>query len=130
MSDILKICGIATLAVIIGVVLKHQGSNLSKYLSETAAVIIFIAVILTLDPLINMLETVFDSKIIGIEVLPVLLKASVIAIICQFTSDMCKEHNENMLSGAVEFAGNSSIILLSLPILKTLLSEVFSILEA
>ena len=127
--DILKICGIATLTVIICVILKHQGSNISKYLSETAAVIIFITVILALEPFINMLKTVFDSKIMEIDMLSLLLKASVIAIICQFTSDICKEHNENILSGAVEFAGNSAIILLSLPVLKNLLTEVFSALE-
>ena len=130
LSDILKMCGIAVIAVITGAILKHQGSNLSKYLSETASVIILLTVILSLEPLIDMLKTVFNSKILGIEILPILLKTSVIAIICQFTSDICKEHSENMLSGTVEFAGNAAIILLSLPVLKSLLSEVFSILKS
>ena len=127
--DIIKICGIAVIAVVLGAILKHQGSNLSKYLSETASIIILLAVVLTLDPLIELLKSAFDSKISGIEMLPILLKASIIALICQFTSDICKEHNENMLSSSVEFAGNAAIIILSLPVLKALLTDVFSLIE-
>ena len=129
MYDIIKLCGIAVIAVILGAILKHQGSNLSKYLSETASIIILLAVILSLEPLIEMLKSAFDSKIMGIEVLPILLKASIIALICQFTSDICKEHRENMLSNTVEFAGNAAIIILSLPILKTLLADVFALID-
>ena len=127
--DMFKICGIAVIAVVLGAILKHQGSVLSKYLSETVSILILSVIVVSFEPIVNMLETAFVNKIFGIEILPILLKSAVIAVICQFTSDICKEHNEVMLSGTVEFAGNTSIILLSLPILKALLSEVFLIIE-
>ena len=129
MSDILKLCGIAVLAVILGAILKHQASQAAKYVPETAALLILITVIVSLEPLIDMLKSTFNSKAFSLELLPILLKTSAIAIICQFTSDICKEHGENMLSGAVEFAGNASIIIMSVPIIKTLLTDVFSLLK-
>lgn len=129
MSEILKLCGIAVLAVILGAILKHQGSQSAKYVPETAALLILITVILSLGPMIDMLKNTFYSISFSIDLLQVLLKTAAIAIICQFTSDICKEHGENMLSGAVEFAGNASIIVMSVPIIKNLLTEVFSLLK-
>ena len=130
MSDVLKICGIAIIAVILGVILKSQGSILSKYTSESASVIILIAVVISLEPFIYLLKTAFEANILSNQILPVILKTAVIAIICQLTSDICREHGENMLMNSVEFAGNASIIIMSLPILKTLLDDVFSLLKS
>jgi len=129
LSDILKICGIAVIAVVLGVILRSQGSVLSRYSSESAAVIILSIVVLSLEPLINLLKKAFDGNILNVDLLPIVLKTAAIAIICQITSDICKDHGENTLVNAVEFAGNASIIIMSLPVLKALLSDVFSLLK-
>ena len=50
-----------------------------------------------------------------------LLKALGIAVICQFTSELCRDAGETVLACRVEFFAKVEIILLSLPLLQNIL---------
>ena len=130
MSDVMKICGIAVLATILSVVLKNNGQQISKYITLLASIIIITSIIASLVPIIDLLKNTINNGMFSIEVLPIILKAAAIAVICQVVSDICKELGETMLSNAVEFAGNASIVLLSVPIINSLLTDVFKILRS
>lgn len=120
--NIYKICGLALLTVIIVSVLKNQKSPITNYLSEVSAVTILICVLTSISPVISLINTL-AGKTENPDVIYILLKACAIAVICQIVSDICKENGENTLSSAVDFAANAEIILLSLPIMTTLIND-------
>ena len=130
MSDILKICGIAVIATVLSAVLKNSGQQISKYITVIASIMIITSIITALSPIIDLLNKSVNSTILAFEILPIIAKSAAIAIICQVVSDICKESGETMISNAVEFAGNASIILLAVPIIDSLLTDVFKILRS
>ncbi len=130
MSDILKICGIAVIATVLSSVLKNNGQQISKYITVVASILIITSIITSLSPIIDLLKKSINTSILSVEILPIIVKSAAIAVICQVVSDICKESGETMLSNAVEFAGNASIILLSVPVITSLLTDVFKILRS
>ncbi len=120
----LKICGAAITAVILSLVLKRRESSLSPFIGEIAAITITFNIISSLSPLITFIK----SSVQGIDsnsVIPTVLTACSVAVICQTVCNICKSNGENSLAYAVELAGNAEIILLSLPYLKSILSQIF-----
>ncbi len=120
----LKICGAAITAVILSLVLKRRESSLSPFIGEIAAITITFNIISSLSPLITFIK----SSAQGIDsnsVIPTVLTACSVAVICQTVCNICKSNGENSLAYAVELAGNAEIILLSLPYLKSILSQIF-----
>ncbi len=120
----LKICGAAITAIILSVILKRRESSLSPFIGEIAAISITFSVISSLIPLINFIKSSAQNTDAN-GVISTILAASSIAVITQTVCNICKSNNESSLAYAVELAGNAEIILLSLPYLKSILSQVF-----
>lgn len=129
MADLLKLCGAAILAVILAALLKNRNSAISPYITEITAILIISSVIAALVPLISFIKRLISDGYVSYDVTATLLKGAVIAIVCQTVYDICKENGENMLASAVEFAGNAEIILLSLPLLTSLIKDAFELLK-
>ena len=130
MSDILKICGIAIIATVLSAFLKVNGQQISKYITQISSILIITSVIISLTPIIDLLRKSINNSAFSLDVLPIIVKSAAIAVICQVVSDICKELGETMLSNAVEFAGNASIVLLSVPVINSLLTDVFKLLRS
>ena len=130
MSDILRICGIAVIATVLSAFLKNNAQQISKYITQIASILIITSIIISLSPIIDLLKRSINNSILSVDVLPIIVKSAAIAVICQVISDICKECGEIMLSNAVEFAGNASIVLLSVPVINSLLTDVFKILRS
>ena len=128
MFDILKICGAALLALTLAAVLKNRASPIAPYLTQIASLTVFITVITSIVPLIAFIRSLINKAEVEYELLGLLMSAASVAIICQIVSDICKSNGESSLASAVEFAGNAEIIVISLPLLGTLVNSAFEVL--
>ncbi len=128
MFDILKICGAALLAVTLAAVLKNRSSPIAPYLTQIASLTIFITVITSLVPLISFIKSLITKAETEYEIFGLLMSTASVAIVCQAVSDICKSNGENSLANAVEFAGNAEIMIISLPLLGTLVNSAFEVL--
>ena len=129
MDNFLKICGAAVITIILSAILKNRGSHLSPYLGEITAILIISSAVTALVPLFNFLKGIItDGEITG-DLYGTLIKASFIAVVSHVIYDLCKENGENMLASAVEFTGNAEIVLLSLPLISSLLNDTFKLLD-
>ena len=124
----MKICGAVILSVTLTAVLKNRSSPLASYLTQITALTVFITTITSLVPLITFIRSLITKAKVEFELFGVLMSAAAVAIVCQVVSDICKSNGENSLANAVEFAGNAEIIIISLPLLASLMDSAFEVL--
>ena len=129
MFDIYRICGVAVLGLTLTVVLKNKGSTIGPYITQVSAIVIVITAITSIVPLIVYIKELSSGSNVDSDIVHIILSASAITLICRTVSDICRENGEVMLKNAVEFAGNVEIMLLSLPIIKDLLSGVIGLIK-
>ena len=127
MGEIMKICGIALIAIVFGAVLKNRGSSIAPYISQITSVVIFITAITALIPLFEFIFGIEKGN--KTSYISLLCTAAGISFISRVMGDICKENGENMLKGAVDFAANAEILALSVPLLSELLRIIKEILS-
>ena len=123
----LKLCGAAVISIILSAVLKVKSAAFSPYLTEITSILIITSAITTLVPLFDFIKGLISKGAVSGNVYETLIKSVFIATVCHVIYDVCKENGEQMLAGAVEFAGNAEIMVLSLPLITSLLKDAFAL---
>ena len=129
LAEILKVFGIAIIAVTVTSVLKAKGTEITRYIPQITSIVILITSISTLIPLIKYIKDITSGSNVGLDTVDMLLTASCISFLGSVISDLCKENGENMLKNTVEFATNAQLMVLALPMIKELLSKATEILN-
>ena len=128
MSDLLKLCGAALLALSAGFLLKDRHRDLSAAVSVCAAAVIISGVIGCVQEIVGFIKDVSDGTAASSYV-PVILKAVGFSVLTEISAGMCKAAGEEGLAGAVGTAGRCEIILLSLPYVKELVGVALGMLK-
>lgn len=126
--DIIKIIGIAFVAVIIIVILKQYRPEFAIYASILAGVLILLLVSNTLSGIIEMIKNIANKTNINSNFLGILIKITGIAILTEFAVSICKDAGESAVASKVDIGGKVIIISLSIPIISSLVDTVVKIL--
>ena len=126
--DIIKIIGIAFIAVIIIVILKQYKPEFAIYASIIAGVLILTLASGTLSGIIDMLKSISSKTNINNDFLIILIKITGIAILTEFAVSICKDAGESAIASKVDIGGKVLIISLSIPIINALIDTVVKIL--
>lgn len=118
--DILKICGIAMLAVAAVWVLRQWRAEMTFPVRATSTVLIFFMVLSAAEPIVELVQT------LSTESLPeqhgaLLLSGLGIALICTLGAGICRDFGEAGLATALESAGKIAILLKALPLITEIL---------
>ena len=113
--EIIKIIGIAFIALIIIIMLK-------QYRPEYA---IFISI---LTGIINLIETIQDKFSINTQFIALLIKITGIAFLSEFAVSVCKDSGEAAIASKIEIGSKIIIISMSIPIISSLLEIILKIL--
>ncbi len=127
--DILKICGIAVLSLSMTEVLKLLKSPLSTHLTAVTVITLTVTILTSLLPIVNYLRELGNEVDGGTKIVEMVLKALGITYLCQTISDICNDSGEKTLASTVERAGNVAMLLLSLPVVKELVSKTLGLLK-
>ena len=121
METVLRISGIAIIGIFASLLLKERYRT-AAISASLAAVVIISSVILD-GSIRTSVEAVFGFVNGGdfSQYALTLLKALGIAYITTLTENVCREAGESSLAFAVELAGKAQLIVLSLPLLASLL---------
>ncbi len=128
MSTIIKICGIALIGLICVSVIRGTKNELSGFVSAATGLVILGASIALLYPVIKFIYEITEQTEFAVYI-ETILKALGIAVISESAADICRDCGENAIAAKVEFAAKASIMLLSLPIVESLLSFAFEVLK-
>lgn len=126
--DIIKIIGIAFIAVIIIVILKQYRPEFAIYASIIAGVLILTLASGTLSGIIDMINSISSKTNINSEFLVILIKITGIAILTEFAVSICKDSGESAIASKVDIGGKIIIISMSIPIINALMDTVVKIL--
>lgn len=126
--DIIKIIGIAFLAVIIIIILKQYKPEFAMYVSILAGAIILLMSVGKLDGIITILENISAKTKVNGEFLAILIKITGIAFLTEFAVSICKDAGETAIANKVDLGGKVIIIAISIPIISALLETVLKIL--
>ena len=114
----LKICGGALLCAVAIVLLRSVRSELLP-LQWTGTLVLCGASLLLWQPVLAWLGELCSAAGVWDEA-SILLKGLGVAVLSQLCADLCRQSGEGSLASGVEMAGRAEILLLCLPMLKSL----------
>lgn len=115
-----KICGIVLICFCASLIAKQTSSSLRIFIPIAAFTVIFISIIPQFFSEFEMVITKYDTPELSKYIL-ILFKALGISFLCAITSEICGTSDERMLSEITVFAGKIEILVLSLPLITSIL---------
>lgn len=123
-----KIAAIAVTAALCAVVLKKNVAELAMVLALCAGAIILTCSIEALGGVRELMDTLADTAGLSPAVLAPVIKTVGIGILTKLSAELCRDVKEGGIAAFVETAGAAAALLVSLPLLKTVLSMVTGLL--
>ena len=125
MPDMVKIAAIAVAAALCAVVVKKNVAELGMVLALCAGAIILSC---SLEGVKELMDTLADTAGLSPAVLAPVVKTVGIAVLTRVSAELCRDAKEGGIAAFVETAGAAAALLVSLPLLKTVLSMVTGLL--
>ncbi len=126
--DMLSVCGVAIVAAVSATALKKNAPETSVVIIIAAGVIIFVSVLSNITPVINEVYKLINNSGVSSEYGEILIKTIGICLVCQFTSDSCRDAGQSSLATRVELAAKVTVVIISIPLFEKILSVVTGLL--
>ncbi len=126
--DVIKIIGIALVALIIIILLRQYKPEYTIYISLLAGALILLLVMDKLTGIINLLQSLANKTSINSTFLSLLIKITGIAFLSEFAVSICKDSGEAAIANKIEIGTKIIIISMSIPIITSLLEIILKIL--
>lgn len=126
--EVIKIIGVAFVALIIVVIMKQYRPEFAIYVSLIAGAIILFLVLDKLTGVIGLLQNIASKANVNSKYLGLLLKITGIAFLSEFAISICQDAGEGAIATKVEIGSKIIIIAMSIPIISSLLEVIINIL--
>ena len=126
--EIVKIIGVALIALIIIILLKQYRPEFAIYISLLTGVLILVLVMDELQGIITLLQSLANKASINGNFIALLLKITGIAFLSEFAVSICKDSGEGAIASKIEIGSKIIIISMSIPIISSLLEIILKIL--
>lgn len=125
--EIIKIIGIAFIALIIIIMLKQYRPEYAVFISVLTGVLILFLVMDKLTGIINLIQSIQDKYSINTQFIAILIKITGIAFLSEFAVSICKDSGEAAIASKIELGSKIIIISMSIPIISNLLEIILKI---
>ncbi len=126
--EVIKIIGIAIVALIIIIILKQYRPEFAIYVSLLTGVLILFLVMDKLSGIINLLQNLSTKASVNSTFLTLLIKITGIALLSEFAVSICKDSGESAIASKIEIGSKIIIISMSIPIISSLLEVILKVL--
>ena len=126
--EIIKIIGIALIALIIIIMLKQYKPEYAIFISILTGILILFLVMDRLTGIINLIESIQDKFSINTQFIALLIKITGIAFLSEFAISVCKDSGEAAIASKIEIGSKIIIISMSVPIISRLIEIILKIL--
>ena len=126
--EVIKIIGIALIALIIIILLKQYKPEFAIYISLLTGVLILVLVMDELTGIIRLIQTIANKASINQQFLTILIKITGIAFLSEFAVSICKDSGEVAIASKIELGSKIVIMSMSIPILSSLLEIILKVL--
>lgn len=128
--EVIKIIGIALIALIIIILLKQYRPEFAVYISLLTGVLILVLVMGQLAGVISLLQSLANKTSVNMTFLSLLIKITGIAFLSEFAVSICKDSGEGAIASKIEIGSKIVIISMSIPIISSLLEIILKILPS
>ena len=126
--EIIKIVGIALIALIIIILLKQYKPEFAIYVGLLTGVLILGLVLAQLTGIINLIQNIANKASINSTFITLLIKITGIAFLSEFAVSICKDSGEGAIASKIELGSKIIIISMSIPIISSLFELILKIL--
>ena len=126
--EIIKIIGIALIALVIIIMLKQYRPEYAIFISILTGILILFLVMDRLTGIINLIQSIEDKFSINTQFIALLIKITGIAFLSEFAVSICKDSGEAAIASKIEIGSKIIIISMSMPIISSLLEIILKIL--
>lgn len=127
--DIMKIIGVAFVTAIVSVLLKSTKPELSFAVTVTGIIVILLFIVDSLQTTLTVFSTIANATGVENGLLKILLKIVGVGYITEFGAGILNDFGSNAVADKVSLGGKITIVLLSLPIIESLLTLVQGFLQ-
>ena len=128
--EIIRIVGIALIALIIIILLKQYKKEFAVYISLLAGVLILLLVMDKFEGIIDLISSIANKSSINTEFISLILKITGIAFLAEFAVSICNDSGETAIANKIEIGSKIIIISMSIPIFSSLLELILKILPS
>ena len=127
--EIFKIIGVAFVTAITAILLKSTKPELSFAVTVTGVIVILVFVADMLQNTVNIISTI--ASLTGIEngLIKILLKIVGVGSLTEFSAGILNDFGSNAVADKVILGGKLTILILSLPIIESVLNLISGFLE-
>ena len=125
--EIVKIIGIALIALIIIIMLKQYRPEYAIFISILTGILILFLVMDRLTGIINLIQSIQNKFSINTQFIALLIKITGIAFLSEFAVSICKDSGEAAIASKIELGSKIIIISMSIPIISSLLEIILKI---
>ena len=122
--NITAIIGVGIVGALLAITVKNTRPELGLCIGIGTGCVIFSFVLPHISEVLEEIKTLSEKSGVEFGYFVPIVKIIGIAYITQFSSEIIKDSGENAIAKKVEFAGKIAILLMMLPILKTLISTI------
>ena len=116
------IVGVA--GALLAIQFKNGKSEYGIYLSVAVSIFIFLNIVGRLEIILETLRAIGDMITIDRAYIGTLLKMVGITYAAEFSSGICKDAGYQAIAAQIELLGKLTIVVMSLPVLQTLMSAI------
>ena len=127
--EIFRIIGVAFVTAVAAIVLKSSKPELSFAVTVTGVVIILIFVADMLQNTVNIISSIAGMTGIENGLIKILLKIVGIGYLTEFSAGLLNDFGSNTVADKVTLAGKLTILILSLPVIESVLGLIRGFLE-
>lgn len=121
-----SVAALCICSVVLSLLLKRYCREQSLFVAIAACVIVIGLFASSVGGILEELRDLFADSQISSDYISAAFKAAAICMITQITSELCRDSGEGAIASAAELWGRGSILLLSLPIIRTLIETIRS----
>ena len=129
METTLQTAALCVLAAILALLLKKSGPQMGLLLTLAAATAAFLFLVGQLKELLEFLQELAALGNIAGEILAPLYKTIGIALVVKIGGNLCRDAGESALAAVIETTGAVCALLVSLPLLRTVLSTLMELMN-
>lgn len=124
MGSFLQVVAGVLVAVILCGALSRTGKDISMLLSIAVCCMVLVAAVRFLQPIVELIRTLFDSSQLDSQWYAIVLKTVAIGLISQFAGLICADTGNSAMGKAVELLATAAVLWLSIPLMEALLELV------
>lgn len=125
--EIIKIVGIGLIALVLIMILRQYKPEFVIYVSLIAGIAIIFMTLGQLTGVINLLKDISNRANINSQFLLIILKITGIAFLTEFAVSISNDCGETSIANKIDLGGKAMIMVISLPIITSLLETVLKI---